>query len=70
MLPLAFGIGILVGIESLLCAVVADGMTGDRHDSDTELAAQGVANLASACFMGLPVTGVIVDRQLNINYKL
>ena len=64
-LPLAFGIGILVGIESLLCAVVADGMTGDRHDSDTELAAQGVANLASACFMGLPVTGVIARTSTN-----
>ena len=64
-LPLAFGIGILVGIESLLCAVVADGMTGDRHDSDTELAAQGVANIASACFMGLPVTGVIARTSTN-----
>lgn len=64
-LPLAFGVGILVGIESLLCAVVADGMTGDRHDSDTELAAQGVANIASACFMGLPVTGVIARTSTN-----
>ena len=64
-LPLAFGIGLLVGIESLLCAVVADGMTGDRHDSDTELAAQGVANIASACFMGLPVTGVIARTSTN-----
>ena len=64
-LPLAFGIGLLVGIESLLCAVVADGMSGDRHDSDTELAAQGVANIASACFMGLPVTGVIARTSTN-----
>lgn len=64
-LPLAFGIGLLVGIESLLCAVVADGMTGDRHDSDTELAAQGVANIASACCMGLPVTGVIARTSTN-----
>ena len=64
-LPLAFGIALLVGIESLLCAVVADGMTGDRHDSDTELAAQGVANIASACFMGLPVTGVIARTSTN-----
>ena len=64
-LPLAFGIGLLVGIESLLCAVVADGMTGDRHNSDTELAAQGVANIASACFMGLPVTGVIARTSTN-----
>lgn len=64
-LPLAFGIGLLVGIESLLCAVVADGMTGDRHDSYTELAAQGIANIASACFMGLPVTGVIARTSTN-----
>jgi SulP family sulfate permease len=64
-LPLAFGIALLVGIESLLCAVVADGMTGDRHNSDTELAAQGVANIASACFMGLPVTGVIARTSTN-----
>ena len=64
-LPLAFGIALLVGIESLLCAVVADGMTGDRHESDTELAAQGVANIASACFMGLPVTGVIARTSTN-----
>ncbi len=64
-LPLAFGIGLLVGIESLLCAVVADGMSGDRHDSDTELAAQGVANIASACCMGLPVTGVIARTSTN-----
>ncbi len=64
-LPLAFGIGLLVGIESLLCAVVADGMTGDRHDSDTELTAQGLANIASACFMGLPVTGVIARTSTN-----
>jgi len=64
-LPLAFGIGLLVGIESLLCAVVADGMTGDRHDSDTELAAQGIANITSACFMGLPVTGVIARTSTN-----
>ena len=64
-LPLAFGIALLVGIESLLCAVVADGMSGDRHDSDTELAAQGVANIASACCMGLPVTGVIARTSTN-----
>jgi SulP family sulfate permease len=64
-LPLAFGIALLVGIESLLCAVVADGMSGDRHDSDTELAAQGFANIASACLMGLPVTGVIARTSTN-----
>ncbi len=64
-LGLAFGIAVLVGIESLLCAVVADGMSGDRHDSDTELAAQGFANMASAFFMGLPVTGVIARTSTN-----
>jgi SulP family sulfate permease len=64
-LPLAVGIALLVGIESLLCAVVADGMTGDRHDSDTELAAQGFANIASACFLGLPVAGVIARTSTN-----
>jgi SulP family sulfate permease len=64
-LPLALGIALLVGIESLLCAVVADGMSGDRHDSDTELVAQGCANIASACFLGLPVTGVIARTSTN-----
>ncbi|MEI6461672.1 MAG: SulP family inorganic anion transporter [Verrucomicrobiota bacterium] len=62
---LALGIALLVGVESLLCAVVADGMSGDRHDSDTELTAQGFANIASACFMGLPVTGVIARTSTN-----
>ena len=64
-LGLAFGIALLVGIESLLCAVVADGMSGDRHESNTELTAQGFANIASACFMGLPVTGVIARTSTN-----
>ncbi|NBR43030.1 MAG: STAS domain-containing protein [Verrucomicrobia bacterium] len=45
--------------------MVADGMSGDRHDSDTELTAQGFANIASACFMGLPVTGVIARTSTN-----
>ena len=65
LLGLSLGIALLVAVESLLCAVVADGMTGDRHDPDTELAAQGIANLASACCLGLPVTGVIARTSTN-----
>lgn len=64
-LGLSLGIAILVAVESLLCAVVADGMTGDRHDPHTELGAQGLANLASACCLGLPVTGVIARTSTN-----
>lgn len=64
-LGLSLGIALLVAVESLLCAVVADGMTGDRHDPHTELGAQGVANLASACCLGLPVTGVIARTSTN-----
>jgi SulP family sulfate permease len=55
----AFTIAFLAGLESLLCAVVADGMTGRRHRSNCELLAQGVANAASALVGGLPVTGAI-----------
>ncbi len=64
--PLALGIALLGSIESLLSAVVADGLTGDRHHSNTELVAQGTANIASACFLGLPVTGVIARTSTNI----
>jgi len=69
MLPiliLAGSIALLGAIESLLSAVVADGMTGDRHDSNTELIAQGVANLTVPFFGGLPVTGVIARTSTNI----
>ncbi|MBR1442707.1 MAG: STAS domain-containing protein [Firmicutes bacterium] len=62
----AITIAILAGIESLLSAVVADGMTGDKHDSNTELIAQGVANIASALFGGLPATGAIARTAANI----
>lgn len=55
----AFTIAFLAGLESLLCAVVADGMTGRRHRSNCELVAQGLANAASALVGGLPVTGAI-----------
>ncbi len=59
-------IAILAGIESLLSAVVADGMTGDKHNSNQELIAQGVANIVSALFGGLPATGAIARTATNI----
>jgi sulfate permease, SulP family len=59
-------IAILCSIESLLSAVVADGMTGYRHKSDQELIGQGLANIASACFFGLPATGAIARTVANI----
>jgi SulP family sulfate permease len=62
----AFTIAVLGAIESLLCAVVADGMIDDRHDSNTELMAQGVANMGSALFGGLPATGAIARTATNI----
>ena len=62
----AFTIAVLGAIESLLCAVVADGMIDDRHDSNTELVAQGVANIGSAAFGGLPATGAIARTAANI----
>ena len=66
MLPSAFTIAFLAGVESLLSAVVADGMTGRRHRSNAELVAQGVANCASALFGGLPATGAIARTATNI----
>jgi SulP family sulfate permease len=62
----AFTIAILAAIESLLSAVVADGMTGRRHRSNIELVAQGVANIASAMFGGIPATGAIARTATNI----
>lgn len=64
--PSAFTIAFLAGVESLLSAVVADGMTGRRHRSNCELVAQGVANAASALFGGLPATGAIARTATNI----
>jgi len=58
-LPSAFTIAFLAGIEALLSAVVADGMTGFRHRSGQELVGQGIANIASALFGGLPATGAL-----------
>jgi len=65
-LPAAFTIAFLAGIESLLSAVVADGMTGFRHRSNQEMVGQGVANFASALFGGLPATGAIARTATNI----
>lgn len=62
----AVTIAILAGIESLLSAVVADGMTGDKHNSNQELIAQGIANIGSALFGGLPATGAIARTAANI----
>jgi SulP family sulfate permease len=62
----AISIALLAGIESLLSAVVADGMTGRRHRSNAELVAQGVANLASPLFGGIPATGAIARTATNV----
>lgn len=63
----ALTIAILGAIESLLSATVADGVVGDHHDSNTELVAQGMANLASPLFGGIPATGAIARTMTNIN---
>ncbi len=65
-LPDAITIALLAGIESLLSAVVADGMTGRRHRSNVELVAQGIANFGSVLFAGLPATGAIARTATNI----
>ena len=65
-LPSAFTIALLAGIEALLSAVVADGMTGYSHRSGQELVGQGVANIVSALFGGLPATGAIARTATNI----
>ena len=62
----ALAIALLAGIESLLSAVVADGMTGRRHRANAELVAQGLANLASPLFGGIPATGAIARTATNI----
>ncbi len=66
LLPPAFTIAFLAGIESLLSAVVADGMIGKKHRSNMELVATGTANIASALFGGLPATGAIARTAANI----
>lgn len=66
LLPSAFTVAMLAALESMLSAVVADGMTGDRHNSNVELVAQGVANIASPLFGGIPATGAIARTATNI----
>lgn len=66
LLPSAFTVALLAAVESLLSAVVADSMTGDRHNSDVELMAQGVANLISPLVGGIPATGAIARTATNI----
>ena len=66
LIPSALTIAFLAGVESLLSAVVADGMTGRRHKSNCELVGQGVANCASALFGGMPATGAIARTATNI----
>jgi SulP family sulfate permease len=66
LLPSALTIAFLAGVESLLSAMVADGMTGRRHRSNCEIVAQGVANLASPLFGGISATGAIARTATNI----
>jgi SulP family sulfate permease len=65
--PTAVSIAVLAAIESLLSAVVADGMIGAKHDSNNELIGQGIANIFSPLFGGLPATGAIARTATNIN---
>ena len=65
LLPSALTVAILAAVESLLSAVVADSMTGDRHNSNVELVAQGVANIVGPLFGGIPVTGAIARTATN-----
>ena len=62
----AFTVAMLAALESMLSAVVADGMTGDRHNSNVELVAQGIANFFSPLFGGIPATGAIARTATNI----
>ncbi|KJS43883.1 MAG: hypothetical protein VR70_02235 [Rhodospirillaceae bacterium BRH_c57] len=66
LIPPAITIALLAGIESLLSAVVADGMTGRKHRSNCELVGQGVANIASAVAGGIPATGAIARTATNV----
>jgi SulP family sulfate permease len=65
LLPSAFTVAILAALESLLSAVVADSMSGDRHNSNAELVAQGLANIAAPLVGGIPVTGAIARTATN-----
>ena len=66
LIPSAFTVALLAALESMLSAVVADGMTGDRHNPNVELMAQGIANLASPAFGGIPATGAIARTATNV----
>jgi SulP family sulfate permease len=66
LLPSAITVALLAAIESLLSAVVADGMTGKRHNSNVELMAQGLANIFSPLFGGIPATGAIARTATNV----
>lgn len=66
LIPSAFTIAILAGIESLLSCVVSDGMIGDSHNSNTELIAQGAGNIFSGLFGGIPATGAIARTAANV----
>jgi sulfate permease, SulP family len=66
LLPSALTVALLAAVESLLSAVVADSMTGQRHNSNVELIAQGIANIASPFFGGIPATGAIARTATNI----
>jgi SulP family sulfate permease len=66
LIPSAFTVAMLAALESMLSAVVADGMTGDRHNPNVELVAQGIANMVSPLFGGIPATGAIARTATNI----
>ena len=66
LIPSALTVAMLAALESMLSAVVADGMTGDRHNSNVELVAQGIANMVSPLFGGIPATGAIARTATNI----
>jgi SulP family sulfate permease len=66
LIPSAFTVALLAALESMLSAVVADEMTGDRHNSNVELMAQGISNIVSPLFGGIPATGAIARTATNI----
>jgi SulP family sulfate permease len=66
LIPSAFTVALLAALESMLSAVVADSMTGDRHNPNVELVAQGIANITSPLFGGIPATGAIARTATNI----
>ncbi len=66
LVPSAFTIAVLAAIESLLSCVVSDGMIGDKHNSNTELVAQGFGNICSGVFGGIPATGAIARTAANV----